>query len=340
MNEIELYLFTGPEAGEKEEAIGNIRSAAIKKNGSVDDYRYYASETRIQDVVAQLQNVSLFSPALFVVYRNAELLKGKGDVEFLTQWAKGGAKSSPSTLILVSDENSVDKKIDSLVPSSHKKIFWEMFDSRKEQWVQGFFRKNGVSVTQDAVARILDMVENNTEVLKSECSRFFYCFDRGYTIREEDVDRILSHDREENAFTLFESMADSTKSPNQRLEVALEILQKIRMSRESNGVMLIAGLSYCFRQLRSWHLLHSENKNPTDIQLKSAGFSGKKNQERYRNASKIWSPGSVTAIIALLASTDMSIRECGSALEDTYLFTMVYSIVMKNGRFRSEYERF
>ena len=276
MNEIELYLFTGPEAGEKEEAIGNIRSAAIKKNGSVDDYRYYASETRIQDVVAQLQNVSLFSPALFVVYRNAELLKGKGDVEFLTQWAKGGAKSSPSTLILVSDENSVDKKIDSLVPSSHKKIFWEMFDSRKEQWVQGFFRKNGFSVTQDAVARILDMVENNTEVLKSECSRFFYCFDRGYTIREEDVDRILSHDREENAFTLFESMADSTKSPNQRLEVALEILQKIRMSRESNGVMLIAGLSYCFRQLRSWHLLHSENKNPTDIQLKSAGFSGKK----------------------------------------------------------------
>lgn len=339
LNEIELYLFTGPEAGEKNEAIENIRDAASKKNGSVDEYRYYASETRIQDVVAQLQNVSLFSPALFIVYKNAELIKGKSDLEFLSQWAKGGAKNSPSTLILVSDENSVDKKVESLVPANHKKMFWEMFENRKEQWIQGFFRKNGFSVTDGAVERILDMVENNTEVLKTECSRFFYCFDRGYTIKEEDVDKILSHDREENAFTLFESMADTSKSPAQRFESSLEILQKIRMSRESNGVMIIAGLTYCFRQLRAWHLLHMENKNPTDIQLKSAGFSGKKNQQRYASAARVWSPGAVTGVIALLADTDMSIRECGSSMEDTNLFKLLYSIVMKNGRFFSDYDK-
>ena len=339
MNDIELYLFTGPEAGEKEEAISNIRNAAVKKNGSVDEYKYYAGETRIQDVVAQLQNASLFTPALFIIFRNAEQLKGKADLEPLSQWAKGSAKSSPNTLILVSDENSVDKKIESLVPSNHKKIFWEMFENRKEQWIQGFFRKNGFSVTPDAVARILDMVENNTEILKSECSRFFYCFDRGSTIQEDDVDKILSHDREENAFTLFESMADTSKSPVQRLESSLEILQKIRMSRESNGVMVIAGLTYCFRQLRAWINLHSENKSPTDAQLKSAGFAGKKNQERYRNASRLWTPGAVTAILALLANTDVSIRSFGTSMEYTSLFKLIYSVVIKNGRFFAEYDR-
>lgn len=338
MSESEIYLFTGPEAGEKNEAIDNIRGAAIKKNGSVDEYKYYASETRVQDVVAQLQNVSLFSPALFIVYKNAEQIKGKADIEALSQWANGGAKNSPSTLILVSDENSVEKKIDSLVPSSHKKMFWEMFENRKEQWVQGFFRKNGFSVTQDAVERILDMVENNTETLKSECSRFFYCFEPGYTITDKDVDKILAHNREENAFTLFEAMCDGSKSPSQRLESSMEILQKIRLSRESNGVAIIAGLTYCFRQLRAWHLLHS-NGAPTDAQLKSSGFAGKKNQERYRNASRIWGAGPTTAIISLLAATDIAIREGGTAMEDTRLFMMIYSITVKNGRFCAEYEK-
>ncbi len=339
LSEGEIYLFTGPEAGEKNEAIDTIRSAAIKKNGSVDEYKYYASETRIQDVVAQLQNVSLFSPALFIIYRNAEQIKGKADIEAFSQWAKGGAKNSPSTLILVSDENGIEKKIDSLVPSSHKKMFWEMFENRKEQWIQGFFRKNGFSVTQGAVERILDMVENNTETLKTECSRFFYCFDRGYTVTENDVDKILAHNREENAFTLFEAMADSSKSPAERFETALEILQKIRLSRESNGVMIIAGLTYCFRQLRAWHQLHADGQNPSDQQLKAAGFSGKKNQERYRNASRIWAAGATAGIVSLLAETDMSIRETGSAFEDANLFKMVYSITMKNGRYCAVYGR-
>lgn len=335
----EVYLFTGPEAGEKNEAIDNIRAAAIKKNGSVDEYKYYASETRIQDVIAQLQNESLFTPAVFVVYKNAEQIKLKADVDSLLTWIKGASKESPNTLILVSDENSVDKKIDSQIPSSHKKMFWEMFDNRKEAWVQSFFRKNGFSVTGDAVERILDMVENNTEALKSECSRFFYCFDLGYTITEADVDKILAHNREESAFTLFEAMMDMGKPTNERFQTSLEILQKIRLSKDSSGVAIIAGLSYCFRQLRAWHKLHSDKtKPPTDVQLKSSGFSGKKNQEKYTKAAKIWSSGATVSIISLLAKTDMSIRENGTAMEDTNLFRLVYSIVMKNGRPCAEYE--
>ena len=71
MTDAEVYLFTGPELGEKKEAIENIKAAAQKKNGSLDEYTYYAGDERIQDVVAQLQNVSLFDQALFITVRNA-----------------------------------------------------------------------------------------------------------------------------------------------------------------------------------------------------------------------------------------------------------------------------
>lgn len=334
MAETEVYLFTGPEAGEKNEAIENLRDAASKKNNGIEQYKYYAADVRIEDIVAQLQNASLFSPALFISLRNAEQIKQKSDIESLVSWIKA-SKNSPNTLVLISEENSIDKKIESAVPSSHKKIFWEMFENRKPQWVKNFFRKNGFSISPDAVEQILEMVENNTESLKSECSRFFFCFEKGTTITSDDVEKILSHNREENAFTLFDSMADISKNPQQRFESSLEILQKIRATKESNGIALIAGLTYCFRQLRLWHSLHSDEKSPADSELKSSGFSGKRNQEKYSKAAKIWTAGTASSILALLSATDISIRETGTALEETYLYMLIYSIVIKNGLFCS-----
>ena len=83
MAETEVYLFTGPEAGEKNEAIENLRDAASKKNNGIEQYKYYAADVRIEDIVAQLQNASLFSPALFISLRNAEQIKQKSDIESL-----------------------------------------------------------------------------------------------------------------------------------------------------------------------------------------------------------------------------------------------------------------
>ena len=110
MAESKVYLFTGPEAGEKSDAINVLREDAVKKNGSIDEYKYYATDTRITDVVSQLRNASLFSPALFIVLRNAESIKLKSDTDLLSDWVKASS-DSPNVLVLVSDENSVDKKL-------------------------------------------------------------------------------------------------------------------------------------------------------------------------------------------------------------------------------------
>ena len=213
-----------------------------------------------------------------------------------------------------------------------------MFENRKEQWLQNFFKKNALSINGEAVAQILDMLDNDTETLRSECSKFFYCFPKGHAITSADVDKILVHNREENAFTLFEAMADTSRSAKLRLETSMEILQKIRLSKDASGVMLIAGLTYCFRQLRAWHILHSSFPSPTEAQFRTAGFIGKTNRTRYQNAAKLWNVGTTASIIALLSSTDMSIREGGASMETTLLTMMIYSIVIKNGLFCATYE--
>lgn len=334
----EVYLFTGPEAGEKAEAIENIRKAAEKKNGALGEYRYYSSDVSVAELVAQLQNKSLFEPALFIIYRNAEAVKTKSDVDMMLSWIKGSAQS-PNTLVLVSDENSVEKKIESAIASDHKKIFWEMFENRKPQWVESYFKKNGFAVTPDAVQQILEMIENNTEALKAECSRFFFCFEKGHRITVQDVDSILSHNREENAFTLFDAMCDTTRSPSQRLETSLEILQKIRTSSKSAfAIPLISGLVYCFRQLKAYHGLCAGGEKLSDAQLKAAGFASKKKQEQYGRASRCWNGGATSSILALLSSTDIAVREGGSAFEETNVSMMIYSIVIKNGLFAASYD--
>lgn len=328
-----LYSFTGTESGEKADAINTLRAKHQKKYGEIENHVFYSSETPFADVISLLLNGSLFSPGRFVVFNNAEVLKKKEEVELLSQWAK--TEDDTSVLVLCSDENSIDKKIENIVPKENRRVFWEMFQDKKEQWLRSYFMREGYKIESDAVDAILELVENNTAELKRECARFFACFEKGHLITVDDVDQILSHNREESPFTLFDALATNA-APSTRLENALEILQKIRLSKDSNAVSLIAGLTFCFRRLLVWQKL-KENGAVSQFDLKIKGFASKKAQDQYSRASRIWNIDDTNRILALLASSDISLRSGGQALEDTLLQMMLYSIVNKRGEEISEY---
>lgn len=339
MYSVPIFLYTGPEFGERNDAIAEVRQSAEKKFGSIDYHQLYMSDVSLNDVLSLLRNGNLFVPARFVVLRGAESIKKKEDIQLLSEWCEEqkSVKADDVWLFLVSDETSVDKKLESLVPKEHRKIFWEMFEDRKEQWLESFFRKNGYRLDPDAVDLILSLVENNTEALRNECSRFFVCFEKGHTVTVDDVDSILAHNREESAFTLFDAMAAAGQEPMARLSDALSILQKIRNSKDSNYVSLIAGLTWCFRKLKVWHTLAKEG-GLSDFNLKINGFQAKKMQQKYRAAASIWSPAETEAAISLLSDTDISIRSSGAVVENISMQTLVYCLCIKRGSALSSYE--
>lgn len=312
-----IYLYTGPEFGKRNDAVDSLRNKHKKQFGVIDEHSFYLLETPFSQVMTILQSGTLFSDGVFVVCKNAELLKKKEEIQMITEWMENPEESA--VLVLVSDEISVDSKLEKLVPQSNRQKFWEMFDNQKLPWVVDYFRQNGYRIQQSAASMILEMVENNTQALKNECSRFFVCFSKDHEITQEDVDSILTHNREESAFTLFNEISDSTENEQNRLEKGLSILQKIRLSKENSSVMIIAGLSSCFRKLVLWH---KEGE---------ASISGSLMQKQYRSAAKIWSLGQATAILANLAATDMEIRSGGVLMEDVLLQKMIYEIVVKKG---------
>ena len=109
-NNAPVWLFTGPEIGERNTAVEQLRSAAAKRSGAVDSHTLYASDVRIGEVISLLQNGNLFAEARFIVLRNAELIKKKDEIEQIASWVAGSAGVTDATLVLVSDEIGVEKK--------------------------------------------------------------------------------------------------------------------------------------------------------------------------------------------------------------------------------------
>ena len=326
-----IYLYTGTEIGAKEEAILALKKAAEKQYGSIDYYKYYWNDIEFSSVISQLQNENMFIPCTFIVLDGAEALKTKGDIELLSSWL-----SSPGQayLVLTTEENSVDKKLKDIVPKENQKTFWEMFEEKKEEWIIDFFRKNGYSITSDAVQSMLDMVENNTGALKTAASMVFQGFPQGSTITEENIESILASTREESPFTLFNALVEAENSVEERFQSSLSILHKLLYSRSSNGVAIIAGLTYCFKQLRLWDEMLSKGEVPE----KSPMFSNKSAQKRYRSASRLYDLPHTAAVIALMAEADIKMRSSGSALETMLLEKLLYEIIIKGGMKCSEYE--
>ncbi|MCR4900543.1 MAG: DNA polymerase III subunit delta [Treponema sp.] len=330
-----VYLYTGPEYGMRDEAVDEVTKALKKKFGEIEEHVYYLNETSIGQAISQLDNGNLFASATCVICKNAELLKKKDEFAILEDWIKSAEASGEgsSALIFVSDEVSVDPKLDKLVPAPNKKKFWEMFDNQKIPWLTDYFRKNGYTLTSDAAQLILDMVDNNTLALKNECSRFFMCLEKGKTVTPDDVDSFLTHNREENAFTLFKQMVETGAAAN-KLEEALAVLQGIRLSKDSSYVPIIAGLASCFRKVVLWHKLTEESYGgygADEATLKANGFRSSLMINQYKKAAKIWTKGQAVAILAVLSSTDMQLRSSGTAMEDILLQKMIYEIVVKKG---------
>lgn len=342
---VPVYLLAGSEIGERNDFSEKLKADVRKRFGASDECLLYAADTRMQDVVARLRTESLFCPATVIVLRGAEQIKLKDDIAVLGEWiasvtpsAHNKSPAESSVLILVSDAVSVDAKLEKLIPKEHKKIFWELFEERKEEWVRSFFRRNGYTVDADAVSTILDMVENNTEALRNECGRFFLCFPKDHLITSADVEHILAHNREESAFTLFDAMADAESSAQKRFERAVQILQKILLTKNGNAVMLIAGLASCFRRLLVWHRMHAGGAYVDDVTMRQNGFSGKTARMQYARAARVWTQGQAAGIVALLARTDMEMRALGTAFVETQLTLMLYAIVIKRGASVATYE--
>jgi DNA polymerase-3 subunit delta len=235
-----------------------------------------------------------------VILSNAEAIKGQGDAALLADYC--GSPSADATLFLLSDQiGEVSSRIAKAVPKERQKIFWEMFEGRKVEWVRAFFRKRRIEIDQGAVDFILEMVENNTHDLDVECGRLADYFASEGRLGLEQVQTYLYHSREENVFTLFERLAERDFAGCQ------EVLDKILLARESEPFAILGGLLWQVRKLAALHELVAESYSPEEA-LVRLNVRSKRSQKVYLEASRGFSRAETEGLIVLIADTDRRIR--------------------------------
>ncbi|RKX93358.1 MAG: DNA polymerase III subunit delta [Spirochaetes bacterium] len=295
-----VYLFTGPENGEKEKAIGQILNQYKTTTGNdPETYRFYPFETSVGEVVSLLKNGDLFSDYKFVFIHNADEIK-KNEIPYLVSYVKEPGDSA--TLFLLTDSYKVDPKLSAAVGKASTRIFWELFENQKVNWIRGYFKKESLSISPEAVEMILDLVENRTDDLKVVCERLAVFFkDRGH-ISEEIIEEYVFHSKEENVFTLFDKMVRNDFAGS------IEILHKLALSGSNNPVQLLSGLYWQYRNLLKLKHLLSEGENEQKA-MAALKIRGKKKQALYLAAQDEHSLGELESTIMLIADYDKHARE-------------------------------
>ncbi|MBF9015355.1 MULTISPECIES: DNA polymerase III subunit delta [unclassified Oceanispirochaeta] len=271
MAEKQLHMLLGPEKGQKDQYLDNLRKNLKKKySEDPESHRFYPFENDMSQILSILRNGSLFSAHKMAIILNCEEIKKAGDIKMLAQFCKN--MPDDVTLVFQSDSVSVDKRIVALIPPSEKKIFWEMFDNQKKGWIQKYFSDQGLKIEAKAINVLLEMVENNTTDMKEACQKLAFYFSIGDIIREEDIDNFVYHSKEENVFTLFEKMLLKD------LSGTLEVFSKITLSGDTDLVYLLSGLMRQIRRVLKVKMAVAEGESiQTAFQMYDV--RGKKNQK-------------------------------------------------------------
>lgn len=313
-----IHILLGPENGEKKEFINTLEINRAKTFGDLEKFKFYPYDTEMGEIVSIMKNGSLFSSHKMVIINNCEDIKKKNAIDQLVDYCK--SPSDDVTLILVSDANKVDTKIEKAVPKTQKKIFWEMFENRKKDWVISFFRKKNLTIEYNAVELLLEMIENNTDSMKNDCEKLAFYFKEGSRITEEDIENFLYHSREENVFTLFEKIC------RRDLESSLDVLNSIILAKETQPVQMLSGLLWQFKNLLSFSSLLAQNVNQSEAFLKS-NIRGKKSQKTYMEAVRNYKTRELEKRITLIEEYDNRLRTVRTEMQESVIEMFLYNCI-------------
>jgi DNA polymerase-3 subunit delta len=255
-----------------------------------------------------------------VFVHDAATIRKKDDVAAIEAFVKRPAPDA--TLFLLSEETRADSKLEKILPSGAKKVFWELFDNQKRGWITSYFRKQSVTIDPEAIDLFLELVENNTQELRSEADKLVIFAGSAGHIDQEAVEANIYHSHQENVFSLHRRVVD------QDLTGALATLEKMVSSGEAEPVALIGGLLFQVRRLLSLRALLDHGAS-LDEAFRKLNIRGKRIQSDYREAASRYSAAELERQIKLLVEYDVAFREAGQPLSRLLLELLVYQLLFK-----------
>ncbi len=330
-----VLLLLGPETGKKSDYVKKLyKQCCDACGGSSELHRFYAFDTEDGEAMEVLRNSSLFADHRFVVISQADKLSASMVSQIL---AYVKSPDPDALLVLISSEYSVNKKLQQAVGKDRTVMFWELFENQKKEWLQRHFSAKGMDITHDAVELFLELVENNTQEMRSVADQFSsYLITLGLPdpvmITEEEVDSFVYHSKQESVFTLFAKLA------SRDLAGSLDIFNTMQLAGEFIPAAFFGGLFWQFRRLQHFLELLRDRWTPEEAMAKTevlgnkAAITGKRNKAVYAEAAEHYTVKDVRSILMQTQQCESMLREIRSDMHPLIVELLLYRIIRRSGR--------
>jgi len=331
-----IKLFLGPEVGTKNDKIQEaLKKLKNKYSQDIELKKYYSFELNEDDMYVELNNPSLFSShTLIVLYAIDQLnsQQAKNLIEYIE------SPSENATLILESEQFSLKSpltKLSKIIPKNDTTIFYPLNENDLKNFVINFFKKNNLTITNEAINLLLELVDNNTLELKIISNQLAFFFNvnkkEDNKINELDIQKYVHHSKNENSFTLLEMIF------NLKLKESIEIAQ-VLLQRDTTFIYtLTGGLLWGFRRLLSV-LENIQNGSSSYQAMQNASVMGLKKAvyrkdelTLYNNAINNFKVKECRNIITLLIDSDVKIRTSSADMLLLEIEKLLYNIIIKKG---------
>lgn len=314
-------LFIGPDRGRQQAEVKKIHQQIVAKfKEEPEMISYYADQDSCDNILAGLRNGSLFYAHLLVLVYRCESFSAAEAKKIQVYWKN---PNPACTVIFLSEEYGDAKDRFKFVGKDQMQTFWEVNEQEKPGWIRSYIQHKGGSIDSDAVELLCELIESDTLSLQRECDTLL-CIQENHHVSLDNVESYIFHSREENVFTLFETIVKLD------FESSLAALQKIILSQESEPVQIVTGLQWQFRNLHS--LKQSAGKGPASRdQLYALRIRQPRSQQMYNQALKEWTVNDLEKRLHALNTYDLQVRQTRPEMQGLVLELMIYQLIRHPG---------
>jgi len=300
-----MYLLVGTEEYLLEKAEDLIVNEVLK--GEVDDFNFQSydmKETQVSVALEDAQTPSFFGnnkviivkPCIFLTAQKEKLIQ---NIDSLTEYIED--PSPFTTLIFVAPFEKLDerKKITKLLKKHTELVECKPIEiDNLTDWIKQHFPPT-ITITEDAIQKIKDLVGSNLSILNSECEKLaLYIGDSG-EITAELVEKMVAKTIEQNVFSLVEKIA--ARNTTEALTIFRELL-----AVGEEPIKILALLASQFRLIYGIKNLSSNGYSNNQI---ASSLSVSPGRVFYgQKQANLFEDKELKHIIQLIAETDYAMK--------------------------------
>lgn len=241
-----VYLFTGPEAFVKEQALARLREALLPAGLEAMNETTFEGYAPAQSIIEAAETLPFLSERRLVVVRDwPALMPGKmrneaQDADALVAWLPR-APQSCCLVFYLRDAFDARKKAGAALSKAGRAVAFEHLpDDKLASWLQARARQSGGSIDPAAAARLCFLAGRDLTRLAGEIDKLAAYAGPGGMVTAAMVDALVTPSLESTVFQMIDCLMD------RRLPRAIELTGAVL----SSGETCIGILAMLTRQMR------------------------------------------------------------------------------------------